>query len=182
MRGVTGRGLMGLAVLALLAGCATAPVPQAGYRAAGTPIYSNAVFQPERLAGRWLQVADFAPAGAGTCAAGGLTVTPGAAGQLTVDADLCLGGETRRYAGLARVSGPGRIRLAAADPAGIGAEWWVLWVDADYRTLVVGTPSGSFGMILNRTGDLPPDRLMAAREVLAWNGYDLGRMRAVGPR
>ena len=76
----------------------------------------------------------------------------------------------------------GRIRPAAADPAGIGAEWWVLWVDADYRTLVVGTPSGSFGMILNRTSDLPPDRLAAAREVLAWNGYDLGRMRAVGPR
>jgi apolipoprotein D and lipocalin family protein len=99
-----------------------------------------------------------------------------------VDADLCLGGETRRYAGPAALSGPGRISLAAADPAGIGAEWWVLWVDTDYRTLVVGTPSGSFGMILNRTGDLPADRMAAAREVLDWNGYDLSRMRAVGPR
>jgi apolipoprotein D and lipocalin family protein len=177
------RGVAGLALLAVLAGCAGAPAPQAGYRAAGTPIYSNAVFQPERLAGRWAQVADFAPAGAGACAAGGLSVTPGgAAGLLSVEADLCLGGETRRYAGLAEVSGPGRIRLAAADPAGLGAEWWVLWVDTDYRTLVVGTPSGSFGMILNRTGDLPADRLKAAREVLEWNGYDLGRMRAVGPR
>lgn len=177
------RRVTGFALLALLAGCATAPVPQAGYRAAGTPIYSNAVFQPERLAGRWAQVADFAPAAAGACAARGLTVTPGAAaGLLTVEADLCLGGETRRYAGLAEVSGPGRIRLAAADPAGLGAEWWVLWVDTDYRTLVVGTPSGSFGMILNRSGDLPADRLKAAREVLEWNGYDLGRMRAVGSR
>jgi apolipoprotein D and lipocalin family protein len=62
----------------------------------------------------------------------------------------------------------------------IGAEWWVLWVDADYRTLVVGTPSGSFGIILNRTADLPPDRLAAARDVLAWNGYDLTRLRPVG--
>jgi apolipoprotein D and lipocalin family protein len=177
------RRVTGFAFLALLAGCAAAPVPQAGYRAVGTPIYSNAVFQPERLAGRWAQVADFAPTAAGPCAAGGLTVTPGAAaGLLAVEADLCLGGETRRYAGPAEVSGPGRIRLAAADPAGIGAEWWVLWVDTDYRTLVVGTPSGSFGMILNRTGDLPADRLKAAREVLEWNGYDLGRMRAVGPR
>jgi apolipoprotein D and lipocalin family protein len=181
MRAVT-RAVTGLALLALLAGCARAPAPQAGYRAAGTPIYSNAVFLPDRLAGGWMQVADFAPAGAGACAARGLTVTPGGAGQLTVEADLCLGGETRRYAGPAAVSGPGRIRLTAADPADIGAEWWVLWVDADYRTLVVGTPSGSFGMILNRTSDLPPDRLAAAREVLAWNGYDLGRMRAVGTR
>jgi apolipoprotein D and lipocalin family protein len=37
-------------------------------------------------------------------------------------------------------------------------------------------------MILNRSGDLPADRLKAAREVLEWNGYDLGRMRAVSPR
>lgn len=176
------RELTGLALLVLLAGCASAPVPHAGFRAAGTPIYSNAVFQPDRLAGRWVQVADFAPAGAGACTARGLTVTPGVAGQLTVDADLCLGGETRRYTGPAALSGPGRISLAAADPTNIGAEWWVLWVDTDYRTLVVGTPSGSFGMILNRTGDLPADRMAAAREVLDWNGYDLSRMRAVGPR
>ncbi len=181
MRGVM-CGAAGLALLVLAAGCARAPVPQAGFRAEGTPIYSNAVFRPDRIAGGWMQVADSAPAGAGPCDARGLKVTPGVPGQLTVDADLCVGGVRRSFAGPAVVSGPGRIRLAAAAPAEIGAEWWVLWVDADYRTLVVGTPSGAFGMILNRTGDLPPDRLAAAREVLAWNGYDLGRMRAVGPR
>jgi apolipoprotein D and lipocalin family protein len=85
----------------------------------------------------------------------------------------------RRYDGRADISGPGRLRLAGADPAGLGAEWWVLWVDDGYRTLVVGTPSGAFGMILNRTADLPPDRLRAAREVLEWNGYDLGQLRTV---
>ena len=171
------RGIAGLALLALLAGCAGAPAPQAGYRAAGTPIYSNAVFQPDRLAGRWVQVADFAPAGAGACAARGLTVTPGAAGQLTVDADLCLGGETRRYAGLAEVSGPGRVRLAAADPAGLGAEWWILWVDTDYRTMAIGTPSGRFGFILNRGGAVPQDRMTAAREIFDWNGYNVAQLQ-----
>lgn len=175
------RGITGLALLTLMMGCTNGPTPQVGYRATGTPIYSNAVFQLDRLAGRWVQVADFAPAEAGACAARGLTVTPGAAGQLTIDADLCLGAERRRYLGPAATSGPGRIRLAATDPTGIGAEWWVLWVDTDYRTLVVGTPSGSFGMILNRTGVLPPDRLTAAREVLEWNGYDLSRLRPVDP-
>ena len=176
------RGVIALAALALLAGCMAAPAPRMGYRAAGTPIYSNALFQPGQLAGRWVQVADFAPAGAAPCVAAGLNVTPGAAGRLALEADLCLGGERRRYSGTAVVTGPGRVRFVAADPAGIGAEWWVLWVDTDNRTLVVGTPSGAFGIILNRTGTLPPDRMAAAREVLAWNGYDLNRLRPVGLR
>jgi apolipoprotein D and lipocalin family protein len=51
----------------------------------------------------------------------------------------------------------------------------VLWADADYRTLVIGTPDGSFGFILNR-GGFPADRLKAAREILAWNGYDLTQL------
>ena len=73
----------------------------------------------------------------------------------------------------------GAPALVGADPEGIGAEWWVLWVDADYRTLAVGTPDGRFGFILNRDGALPPDRLAAAREILEWNGYDLARLRPV---
>ena len=68
--------------------------------------------------------------------------------------------------------GPGRFALAGwPDPI------WVLWADADLRTLVLGTPSGRFGMIFNRDGALPADRLTAARAVLAWNGYDLDRLR-----
>ncbi|MFN6978455.1 MAG: lipocalin, partial [Gemmobacter sp.] len=66
---------------------------------------------------------------------------------------------------------PGRLAVA-----GEAAPWWVLWLDADARTAVIGTPGGSFGLILDR-GAIPADRLAAARDVLAWNGYDLGRLR-----
>ena len=45
------------------------------------------------------------------------------------------------------------------------------------RTLVIGTPSGEMGFILNRDGRLPADRLAAAREILEWNGYDLERLQ-----
>ena len=41
--------------------------------------------------------------------------------------------------------------------------------------LVVGSPNGRLGFILNR-GAFPPDRLKAARDVLEWNGYDLRRL------
>ncbi len=157
----------------LLLGCAA---PQAGgFRSVDRNIYSTAVVEPQRLSGRWVQVADFAPPGAAACAAGGLAVSEG----LQMQADLCLGGTRRSFRGPAEITGPGRLKLVGADPEGIGAEWWVLWVDADYRTVVVGTPDGRFGFILNRDGALPPDRLAAAREILEWNGYDVARLRPV---
>jgi apolipoprotein D and lipocalin family protein len=171
-----------LAALGLLAACAAPAPPSAGYRDPAKGIYSNAVFQPERLAGRWVQVAEFAPGSAPACAASGMGITPQSPTRLAVQADLCLGGKPMRYNGEAEVTGPGRVTLLGADPAGLGAEWWVLWVDDGYRTLVVGTPSGQFGMILNRDAALPPDRLAAAREILDWNGYDLSRLRPVAAR
>ncbi len=68
-------------------------------------------------------------------------------------------------------AGPGRFVIG-------DQLWWVLWADADYRTLAIGTPSGQFGLILNRDGALPPDRLRAAREIFDFNGYDIARLRS----
>ena len=163
--------------LALMA-CAVPP-GGGGFREVDRAIYSTAVLEPARLAGRWYQVADFVDEGAAACRAGGVMVEPRGDGTLGLKADLCLAGRKTAYGGVARVSGPGRMVLEGADPAGIGAEWWVLWVDTNDRTLVVGTPGGGFGMILNRTPDLPPDRMRAAREILEWNGYDIARLRPV---
>lgn len=157
-----------LILLALTAAC-SAPKPQQppSFRSAGTPIYSNAVFEPARLEGDWVQVASFG----GGCA-------PGAA-RFTGDelrTTLCLAGREQAFAGPYAQTAPGRLALRGADAAGIGEPWWVIWVDTDYRTLAIGTPSGSFGFLLNRGGPLPPDRLTAAREIFEWNGYDLSRL------
>jgi apolipoprotein D and lipocalin family protein len=168
-------------IFLLLAAACSRSVPPAVFRDTGIPIYSNAVIAPDRLTGAWRQVAEFAGAAAPPCAARGATLSPAAPGRLRLDADLCLDGRPARFHGPAEVTGPGRLRPVGADPAGLGAEWWVLWADADGRTLVIGTPSGAFGMILDR-GTLSPDRAAAAREILAWNGYDLGRLRPVGRR
>jgi apolipoprotein D and lipocalin family protein len=169
--------------LVLLAACARPAPPDTdvSFRTAGTPIYSNAVTAPGALAGQWRQVAEFAAPGAPPCEADGLTIAEDANG-LRIAADLCLAGRTARHSGPMQVTGPGRLRATGADPAGLGVEWWVLWVDADLRTLVLGTPSGRYGMILNRDAVLPPDRAAAARDILAWNGYDLTRLRPVPSR
>ncbi|WP_101341277.1 lipocalin family protein [Cereibacter azotoformans] len=156
--------------LLLLAACASrAPEPPAvTFRNTAQPIWSNAVFEPARIAGEWREVAAFAPPGA--CRPGGASIQP-AAGGLEIRGRLCLGGRETALAGPLDVTGPGRLL-----PAGGTEPWWVLWVDTDYRTLAIGTPSGRFGFVLNRGGPLPPDRLTAAREILEWNGYDLGRL------
>jgi apolipoprotein D and lipocalin family protein len=71
--------------------------------------------------------------------------------------------------GAAKLVGPGRIKVN-----GLSTPLWVLWVDEGYRTVVIGTPDRSLSLILNRGGTIAPDRLRAAREILDWNGYDIG--------
>jgi len=161
-------------LLALLAACSApdaAPRAPETYRNRGVEIYSNAVLDPARLAGEWRQVAAFGPAPGG-CRPDGVRFGAPAGGALPLQARLCLGGQPQAFAGQAVLTGPGRLQPQGAAGA-IGQPWWVLWADVDDRTLVIGTPSGGMGFILNRGGALPPDRLTAAREILEWNGYDL---------
>lgn len=159
-------------LLLLLAACAPAPSRIDGFRSKG-PIYSNAVLDMTSITGRWQQVAAFS-ATRSTCRPGGADISGGPSG-LTLAARLCLNGQQVTASGPLAITGPGRVTPAkAASP--LNREWWVLWADTDLRTLVIGTPDGSFGFILNRGGALPADRLTAAREILDWNGYDTARL------
>lgn len=166
--------LIPLLVLALAA-CAPQPSVRA-FRPPEAPIWSAAAFDPARIAGAWRQAAGFA-ADPGGCRAGGVELQPVAQG-LAVRGTLCLDGQSRRIDSIARVSGPGRLAVEGGGWGGGegGGDWWVLWVDTDYRTLVIGTPTGRFGFVLDR-GALPPDRLAAAREIFDFNGYVTGALR-----
>ncbi len=74
-------------------------------------------------------------------------------------------------------NGKNRYRLTPAGPGQFarddGVKLVVLWADADGRTLVLGTPDRAFAVILERGAGArtSADRLKAAREILAWNGY-----------
>lgn len=74
------------------------------------------------------------------------------------------------WSGPVMAAGPGRFTV------GGGEAWWVLWDEADNRTLVIGTPSGAFGFVLNRDDTISGDRMVAAREILDFNGYDPARL------
>lgn len=145
----------------VLAGCAAA-----GSRDAATPMNSIVAFDPAQFAGRW-HVVEAIP---GT-ACGAFDYSPSGDGLAVTG--YCSGGVQR---GTARLTGPGRLTQTLG---GDSEELWVLWVDADYRTAVIGTPSGRVGLVMNRTPAIPPDRLKAARDVMDWNGYDVARLEAV---
>lgn len=145
----------------LLAACAPKPVSEATFRDTSRQVYSIAALDPARIAGHWTQVAGFGSA----CAAGQMEI-----GAVTQYA-LCLPSGVQRGKAAMGTKVPGRFDLP-----GIGA-FWVLWVDIDNRTMVIGAPSGRYGMILNRDATIPADRLKAAHDILEFNGYDMARLR-----
>lgn len=149
-----------LTALALLGACA-APAP--GLRDPAAPIWSAAAFDARSLGGGWHQIADIG-AGPG-CPPGRLDFSPDGG---AVSGRLCLAGRSRDLSGRVVAVGPGRLRLP-----GIAEPLWVLWIDGDGRTMAVGTPSGAFALILDRTPAGSPDRTRAAREILGFNGYRL---------
>ena len=162
-----------LAWFLLLIAC-SAPAPQgaAGYRDARQTIASAALFDPARFADLWHIVAAYgAEAGCGPLAE---TWVPVSAAKFRITGTRCGPRGARAFATEATLSGPGR--LTRAGRAG-REELWVLWVDADYRVAVIGTPSGSFARILSRVPELRPDLLQAARQVLDFNGYDISRLK-----
>lgn len=159
-----------LALTLTLALAACAAPPPAGFRAPGKRIYSVAVFSPERFAGPWHEVAGFYDPAKASCALG-LTRAALHNGGLSLTLSDCAG-----PAATVPATRLAAARFAPALKGPRGAPWWVLWVDQDYRTAVIGTPSGQWGAILNRTPKIPADRMEAARQILDFNGYDISRL------
>lgn len=156
--------------LVLLAACAAPQPPVAGFRDMAAPFASTQRFEADRFLGDWVQVAGFAAPGRGVTAERHL-YRRASTGQIVADVTGPDGTTARRVYAL---EAPGRLRAVAPE----GEALWVLWVDEGFRTAVLGTPSGSEAFILDRSASPAPDRLRAAREILAWYGYDMGRLQA----
>ncbi|MCB2109819.1 MAG: lipocalin family protein [Defluviimonas sp.] len=157
--------LIGLCAALALAGCeAGAPT---GNRNAAAPISSAVAFEPARFGDVWQLAASLGDEA--RCGPLAETWVLSGPGRYDVTGTYCGPMGARAFAASATVTGPGRITRSVA---GRREELWVLWVDADYRVAVIGTPSGAFARVLSRTPTVRPDLLEAARRVLAFNGYD----------
>lgn len=168
------KGVVALLILLVLSACA--PVAPS-YRDVTRPMTSKAVFDPVRYAGRWYEIASFPTPFQKGCTQTQARYSVINATTLGVFNTCARNGATSQISGNARVSGPGRLEVKFSSVPFVKAPYWVLWVDEDYQTAVVGVPSGRAGWILNRAPTLRADRLQAARDVLAFNGYDLSRLQ-----
>lgn len=166
--------LVGVLTLAALAGCsAVAP----SYRDTSVAISSKATFEPDRYAGTWYEIASYETPFQRSCAGTKATYTLRPDGAIGVFNECDKDGRRITISGTAEVVGPGRLEVRFGRVPFVKGPYWVLWVDEDYQTAVVGVPSGRAGWILNRTPTLREDRLDAARKVLAFNGYDLSQLK-----
>ncbi|MEO0931860.1 MAG: lipocalin family protein [Pseudomonadota bacterium] len=161
----------------LFSGCGVLEV----YRDTEVPLASKAVFEPDRYLGLWYEVARYPVPFEAGCV--GVTAEYGARDDGLISVlNICRnadGTEKSRISGTAEIVGPGRLKVRFPSVPFVAADYWVLWTDEDYQTAVVGAPNGRSGWILNRTPSIPPDRLQAAKDILAFNGYDLSRLQEI---
>lgn len=160
---------LALALAAALAACAPAAPPR---RNPGARIASVMAFDAARFAGRWQVAASYTPG-----CEGAEMVWAAQAGSFALSGFDCSGTAPQPLGAVARQAGPG-ARIDAGQAFG-GDPVWVLWIDQDYRVAVLGTPSGRWAMIVARPGAARDDLLTAAREVLAFNGYDIAQLAGV---
>lgn len=163
------------AALALLAACASAP--ERDFRDQSVPITATTRFTPQAFDGTWHVIAAY-PNGffPGCPAQSWQAETASDTPRLAV---FCGAGRAAFDAPL-EVDPRGVMQVQSADLDRAPRALWVMWMAEDRRTAVIGTPGGEMGWIVNRTPNLRPDRLTAARAIMAFNGYDIARIEQVG--
>ena len=164
------RALIMMVVLGLLSACSGGV-----YRDTATPMQPQANFAPERYLGRWYEIARYPVSFQEGCTA--TTADYGAIDASTVSVrNTCRqdspNGPARSIDGTASIVGPGQLKIRFSSVPFIAADYWVLWVDDNYETAVVGVPSGRAGWILARNPEIDPARRARAEEILLANGYD----------
>ena len=164
--------LLSFLLFLVLASCTAFP----SYRDRSVAMTSMAVFDPSRYTGVWYEVARFPVTFQQGCTDTQAIYGTRSEGVLSVRNVCTRDGELASIEGTATISGPGRLKVRLGGMP-FAADYWVLWVDQDYRTAVVGVPSGRAGWILNRDPVIPEDRYRAALSVLEFNGYDLSRLQ-----
>ncbi|PTX56772.1 apolipoprotein D and lipocalin family protein [Litoreibacter ponti] len=170
-----------------LAACTPGPrfVPD-GYRDQSVAITSSTRFDAARFAGDWVIIESFDPSPREVLA-DRVSFTPSQIGYSYIESYSKAPPIDPELAATVELSAPAEATIGAFGRLSFVGEFseadpiWVIWVDKDHRTAVLGTPSGRMGMIINRTPRLRADRLRAAREILAFNGYDLTQIRKVSP-
>lgn len=161
-------------LVTLLVGCGAGPGAQ-GFRDQSVPIGVSSRFAADRFEGSW-QVRGAYPGDADILSVARRDTGPDASvwtvRSQVCPADAACRAETTDWP--ATVTQPGVDRVDT--PEAEARQVVVIWVDEGFRTAAVGDPAGSFAWVLDRNTQGGADRIEAARQVLAFNGFDLSAM------
>lgn len=150
------------------------------FRDTSVPMTTVQQVDLERYQGLWYEIARFPVSFEEGCVGVTAEYTLNPDGTIKV-VNTCRDGrldaEPRSAEATATVEGPGKLSVDFVPliPFTDGA-YWILDLDADYQTVVVGTPDGSAGWILARQPQIGEARLQRGYDVLTRNGYDVSRM------
>lgn len=156
------------AFAAFLAACGT----EQPLRDRSAQFSSIALFEVERFSGAWFEIAGFAASG--DCPLRTYNYHRSTSGTFEVYRGCEDANQEQWAIGTAEFMGHGRFSQTFGSER--EQELWVLWVDTDYRTVVIATRDGGAAWILNRSPKISEDRLNAAKQVLRFNGYDADRL------
>ena len=133
----------------------------------------------ERYAGTWYELARIPNRFQNDCA-GAATATYRLRDDGRIDViNRCLedDGTLNEIEGVARLDKKGGARLEVSFFSILGwrpiwADYWILHLDEDYQTSVVGEGSRKYGWILSRTPTVADERLVELFDALRAQGYD----------
>ncbi len=161
-----------LTALLVLGGCGER------YRDRSAPMQTVAEVDLARYAGRWHEIARFPVWFQRGCTAVTADYALREDGKVDVLNACTRDGRRDTATAVARSVDPSNARLKVrfSDIVPIEGDYWIIYLDADYRTAVVAVPSGAAGWILARDPEIAPENLDAALAALAAAGYDLSRL------
>jgi len=171
-----------IALILLLAGCATAPGPEAPRTVASVDL--------QRYSGRWHEVARlpqrFQDSSSLRCEEVTATYFPAAGGGISVVNECVNGLDPARGVRSVRgeayaVEGSDNARLRVSFFWPFYGDYWVLGLDPDYQWAVVGTPDRKNLWILSRSPTLPEPQMEQALAIARAQGFDLTRLIRAAP-
>lgn len=145
------------------------------YRDKAQPMVAQADFDAALYLGEWYEIARYPVIFQEGCTATKATYAAIDAKTVSVLNQCRQGdpsGPLSQIKGTAQIVGPGELRVRFSSVPFLRAPYWVLWVDEDYETAVVGVPSGRAGWVLARTPKITPAKRAQAENALRSNGYD----------
>ncbi len=163
-----------LALVALVSACAVPEAPTTGYRDTSAPFSATTRIGGGNLLGKWAVRAHF-PGDEDLFAVEFVEWTNGPPGMDAMRQTCGKAGDCKKTFESWEMDSTETFVTKLTNATRERA-LWMLWVDEGYRTAVFGTPDGAQAWILDRHAKGGADRITAAREILEFNGYDIGAM------